>query len=116
MRSQRLQRFFRNFDLDYAVIAKAIVGIMGIPQPWVLSTDRTEWSFGTTRFNILLLGIVHEGVAYPVVWKMLDKKAEATPRIFNALGNAPQSERLSKLIALMRRGLKNRQSCASATI
>ena len=38
---------------------------MGIPQPWVLSTDRTEWSFGTTRFNILLLGIVHEGVAYP---------------------------------------------------
>ena len=26
------------------------------------------------------------------------------------------SERLSKLLALMRRGLKNRQSCASATI
>ena len=41
---KRLQRFFRNFDLDYAVIAKAIIGIIGIPQPWVLSTDRTEWS------------------------------------------------------------------------
>ena len=86
MRSQRLQRFFRNFDLDYAVIAKAIVSIMGIPQPWILSTDRTEWSFGTTRFNILLLGIVHEGIAYPVVWKMLDKK-----------GNSNSDERMDLL-------------------
>ena len=77
MRSQRLQRFFRNFDLDYALIALAVVSIMDIPQPWVLSTDRTEWSFGTTRFNILLLGIVHNGVAYPVVWKMLEKKGNS---------------------------------------
>ena len=65
MRSQRLQRFFSNFDLDYTVIARAIVAIVDFPQPWVLSTDRTEWSFGTTRFNILMLGIVHNGVAYP---------------------------------------------------
>ena len=41
MRSQRLQRFFRNFDLDYAVVAKTVIALMGIPQPWVLSTDRT---------------------------------------------------------------------------
>ena len=62
---KRLQRFFNNFDLDYAAIAKAIIGIVDIPQPWILSTDRTEYSFGTTRFNILMLGIVHNGVAYP---------------------------------------------------
>ena len=65
MRSQRLQRFFRNFDLDYAVVGRAVVSLMDIPQPWILSTDRTEWSFGQTRFNILMLGIVHDGVAYP---------------------------------------------------
>ena len=74
---KRLQRFFSNFDLDYTVIARAIVAIVDLPQPWVLSTDRTEWSFGTTRFNILMLGIVHNGVAYPVVWKMLDKKGNS---------------------------------------
>ena len=39
-----------------------------------MSTDRTEWSFGQTRFNILMLGVVHEGVAYPFVWTMLCKK------------------------------------------
>jgi hypothetical protein len=30
---KRLQRFFSNFDLDYAVIAQAIVNIMDISQP-----------------------------------------------------------------------------------
>ena len=74
---KRLQRFFRNFDLNYAVIAQAVVNLMNIPQPWILSTDRTEWSFGQKRFNILVLGIVHNGIAYPVVWEMLEKKGNS---------------------------------------
>ena len=36
---KRLQRFFRNFDLDYSVIAKLVVTLMNIPQPWILSTE-----------------------------------------------------------------------------
>lgn len=83
---KRLQRFFRDFDLDYAVIARLIVALMNIPQPWVLSTDRTEWSFGQTRFNILMLGVVHNGVAYPLLWTMLDKK-----------GNSNSDERMDLL-------------------
>jgi len=74
---KRLQRFFKKFDLDYALIAKAVVQLMEIPQPWVLSVDRTEWSFGKTRFNLLVLGIVHNGVAFPVVWDALDKKGNS---------------------------------------
>ncbi len=45
--------------------------------PWVLSIDRTEWSFGQTRFNIFMLGVVHQGVAYPLVWTMLPKKGNS---------------------------------------
>ena len=74
---KRLQRFFRKFDLDYPLIAKLIVALMKIPQPWVLSIDRTEWSFGQTRFNIFMLAIVHQGVAYPIVWTMLSKKGNS---------------------------------------
>ena len=59
---------------------------MNIPPPWVLSTDRTEWSFGQTRFNILMLGVVHNGVAYPLLWTMLDKK-----------GNSNSDERMDLL-------------------
>jgi len=32
-------------------IAKMVMSIAGIPQPWVLSLDRTNWSFGTTHFT-----------------------------------------------------------------
>lgn len=74
---KRLKRFFHDFELDYAVIAQMVVSLMGIPQPWVLSLDRTEWSFGRTRFNILTLGIVDQGIAYPVVWQMLDKQGNS---------------------------------------
>ena len=83
---KRLQRFFRNFELDYEAVAKAVVALINIPQPWVLSTDRTEWSFGQKRFNLLFLGIVHDGVAYPVVWTMLEKK-----------GNSNSDERMDLL-------------------
>jgi hypothetical protein len=74
---KRLQRFFRGFELDYQDIAKLVVGIMDIPQPWMLSVDRASWQFGESTFNILMLGVVHEGVAFPLVWTMLGKKGNS---------------------------------------
>jgi len=59
---------------------------MDIPEPWVLSLDRTEWQFGGCCFNILMLGVVHEGVAFPVAWSLLDKQ-----------GNSDSAERMSLL-------------------
>ena len=72
--------------MEQEAIAKIVVTLIDIPQPWILSTDRTEWSFGTTRFNILMLGVVHDGVAYPLLWEMLDKK-----------GNSDSDERMDLL-------------------
>jgi hypothetical protein len=72
-----VQRFFRPYELDYAQIARAVVALMGIPEPWTLSIDRTEWQFGDCVFNLLMLGIVHEGVAFPVVWCLLDKRGNS---------------------------------------
>lgn len=74
---KRLQRFFRHYELDYAEIAGAVVGLMAIPEPWTLSLDRTEWQFGDCIFNILMLGVVHEGVAFPLVWCLLDKRGNS---------------------------------------
>jgi hypothetical protein len=48
---KRLQRFFQDYQWDKEEIAKMIVRMMKIPQPWVLSVDRTSWSFGKTTFN-----------------------------------------------------------------
>ena len=74
---KRLQRFFRHFELNYYELAKVVVKLMDIPEPWVLSLDRTNWQFGQTTFNILTLGIVHQGVAFPVLWWMLDQKGNS---------------------------------------
>ncbi len=74
---KRLQRFFRGFELDYSEIAHVVVTWMQIPQPWVLSVDRTTWEFGSQCYNILTLGIVHEGVAFPVLGWMLKKKGNS---------------------------------------
>ena len=73
----------QHYELDYAEIARTVVALMAIPEPWVLSIDRTEWQFGDCVFNILMLGIVHEGVAFPVVWCLLDKRgnSNSTERI-----------------------------------
>jgi hypothetical protein len=81
---KRLHRFFRDFQLDYREIARLVAGLMEIPQPWVLSIDRTNWQFGSCVFNILMLGVVHQGVAFPLVWTMLDKK-----------GNSNHNERIA---------------------
>lgn len=74
---KRQQRFFRAFEMDYAVIAKLVVAWMAIPEPWVLAVDRTQWDVGRTTVNILTLGVVHDGIAFPLVWVMLDKKGNS---------------------------------------
>ena len=74
---KRLTRFFRGFAVDFDAIARAIVSWSQIPQPWTLSLDRTNWSLGSVHFNILMLGIVHEGVAFPLLWTMLDKRGNS---------------------------------------
>lgn len=74
---KRQQRFFRAFELDYSVVAKLVVDWMKVPEPWVLAVDRTQWDVGSTTVNILTLGVVHEGIAFPLVWMMLDKKGNS---------------------------------------
>lgn len=77
---KRLQRFFRHYPMDYTEIAQAIVDLLEIPEPWVLSLDRTEWQFGNCVFNILMLGVVHQGVAFPLVWCVLSKRGNSNSR------------------------------------
>ena len=75
---KRLQRFFSGFELNYFTVSKLVVNLMNIPQPWVLSVDRTNWEFGNCSHNILMLGIIHNGVAFPLFWWMLDKKGNSS--------------------------------------
>ena len=77
---KRIQRFLRMFEMPYEGVAKCLVGLLGEPGPWVLTVDRTDWRLGKSPINILMLGIVYRGVAFPVVWKVLGKKGSSNTR------------------------------------
>lgn len=70
---KRLQRFLSRFEMPYAELAEFIVRLLGLPGPYTLALDRTNWKIGVVDLNILMLSIVHRGVGIPVVWIVLPK-------------------------------------------
>src|SRR5215210_3114823 len=73
-RYKRVQRFLRFFELPYAQVARFVVRLLQVPAPWVITMDRTDWYLGETPLNVLVLGIAHRGVAFPLLWRVLPKK------------------------------------------
>ena len=70
---KRLQRFLHNFELPYAELANFVVKLLGMPGPYTLALDRTNWQVGAVDINILMLSIVSRGIGFPVVWLVLPK-------------------------------------------
>src|SRR5438128_9854528 len=68
---KRLQRFLREFELPYAELTAFLVKLLGIPGPYTLALDRTDWKVGAVPLNILMLAIIYRGIAFPVVWMVL---------------------------------------------
>jgi hypothetical protein len=61
---KRLQRFFRGFSLEYAVIAKLVTNRLPIRgEAWVLTMDRTNWKLGQININLLILGIAYNSLS-----------------------------------------------------
>jgi hypothetical protein len=71
---KRCQRFLRFFDLPFAEIAFLVIKLLGIPQPFIISIDRTDWYLGETPLNVFMLSVVFKGVAFPLLWTVLEKK------------------------------------------
>ena len=62
---KRIQRFLRSFELPYAAVAAFVLKLLGVPAPWALTLDRTDWYLGQTPLNILVLGVVQQGTTFP---------------------------------------------------
>lgn len=102
---RRIQRFISGYQLDSNVIAKMIYKL--IPKTnnegFVLSIDRSNWKFGKFNINIFMLGIVYDGVAFPLLFTMLPKR-----------GNSNTNERISLVNRYIRLFGKESISCLVA--
>ena len=71
---KRMQRFLRLFEISYAEVAFFVVKLVGLSAPWIITLDRTDWYLGSTPLNVLTLGICYKGIAFPLLWSILEKK------------------------------------------
>jgi len=72
-RYKQIQRFFWNFRFDETILARFIASFLW-EWPYVLSMDRTNRKYGKVDINILTIGIVYKGIAFPVLRKPLPKR------------------------------------------
>ncbi len=80
-RYRRIQRFFSDHWLDYNEIARFIMKLFGfIETDYYLSLDRTNWKWGKTNINLLVLAVVYRGTAIPVYWLPLNKQGNSNTR------------------------------------
>jgi Transposase DDE domain. len=69
---RRLQRFFAGFAFGYKALGRFLLELVPTDPPYVAVMDRTEWHFGQTAVNVLMVGIAYEGIAFPIAWTTLD--------------------------------------------
>jgi len=92
---RRIQRFMSEYLLDINLIARLVFALLPHKPPYRLAMDRTNWKFGSTNINILVLAVVYQGVAFPIMFTMMPKfgnsstseRIELMQRYINLFGN-----------------------------
>ena len=68
---RRIQRFLSGYEVDFTALGSLLLHLLPQRPPYEVVIDRTEWHFGETAVNILMVGIAHEGMAFPIAWTVL---------------------------------------------
>lgn len=71
---RRIQRFMAEYDFSMKIVSCLIFSLLPEKGNLVLILDRTNWKFGSKNINILMLGVSYKNVAFPLMFKMLDKQ------------------------------------------
>lgn len=104
---RRLQRFFAEVTLPMAGRIAAVLDWLGTPldgastRSYVLSLDRTQWTFGQLHLNLLVVALCTRSIAVPLAWTILPD----TDGTFGAGGSKRGISTSEQRIALMERVL-----------
>lgn len=83
---RRIQNFFQKYSLKQHEYSLFLKSLLPKNTKYWLAIDRTNWKFGRTNINILMIVVIYKGIALPLCWKALEK-----------FGNSNSSERISLL-------------------
>lgn len=86
---RRIENFFAQQDISHEVVALLILAILPTKK-YKISIDRTNWKYGKTDINILMLCVNYMGIGIPVYWMCLEKR-----------GNSNTKERIELLDAFI---------------
>lgn len=86
---RRIQRLIAECVIDIDLIAKLILKLIPVKGPYNLYMNRTNWKYIDT--NILTPKIIYDGMAFPVIYTMMDK-----------IGNSNTAERIELVSRFMR--------------
>lgn len=74
---RRFQRFFKEFDLPCADIARVILAKLPKPgEGYTLCMDRTNWKLGKSHINILTVAVRAGKICVPVAWLVLPQSTK----------------------------------------
>lgn len=82
---RRIQRFMAAFAFDFEAFARLLLGLLPQQGGYLVVIDRTEWHFGQTPINVLMLGIAYNGIAFPILWQVLGKEGASSAEEGKAL-------------------------------
>ncbi len=68
-----IQRFFKLYQMNYDEYSRFVLGLLSSQSKYYLVIDRTNWKFGNSNINILMLGIIYKNNSFPLYWELLDK-------------------------------------------
>lgn len=89
---RRVRRFFTLFSFDLSAIVSIVFKLFPLEGKWLLILDRTNWKWGKTPINILMLSIAYKGIGLPIFWAVLDLE-----------GNSSTSDRIAILKRVIER-------------
>jgi hypothetical protein len=90
---RRLQRFFSNFNFPRIQFSSLLLKLLPEKTPLILAMDRTNWKFGRHHINILQIGIIFDGILYPLIWKTLPQETKR--------GNSDTAQRMTLMEELL---------------
>lgn len=69
---KRIQRFLEDSRVTPKAFANVIAHFLPC-SPWILVVDRTNWFWGRSPINLLVLAVYFNGVAIPLLWMHLER-------------------------------------------